>query len=186
MSDQNSVRQEVLDQNARIRYALDKFGDFLCAKNISYDGAIFEPLSIVAEVDPMISVLIKMNDKLKRILSGKSVGENDIQDFIGYYFIGMAMHSDMKPEFLQTPYLENQEKLLELAPSSKPSLTSFDEEDPTNDVLLDTAMAIAEEDLSVMNERKDITISKESLEKDAWDIIGKSVKNVRTDNGGKA
>ena len=66
--------------------------DFLVEKNKAYGNSAFEPINIFSKLPPIEGVLIRIDDKLKRIRNGKSYpGDNDLKDLAGYLILLMVL-----------------------------------------------------------------------------------------------
>lgn len=76
------------DYQAAIRKICDELRDFLIEKNISYGNSAFEPINVFSKLPSIEGILLRIDDKLKRIKNGKSYpGDNDLQDLTGYLII---------------------------------------------------------------------------------------------------
>lgn len=65
---------------------LDEIRDMLVYKNEKYGNSAFEPLGVFSQLSPKEGLLIRIDDKLKRIKNG-SLDKDDedvVNDLIGY------------------------------------------------------------------------------------------------------
>jgi hypothetical protein len=59
----------------------------LIAKNQAYGDSALNPVRIFSKADPMEQLLVRLDDKLSRIARGSSMGEDVVNDIIGYLLI---------------------------------------------------------------------------------------------------
>lgn len=79
------------DPQGWIRHICDDLRDFLLEKNVSYGNSAFEPLGVFSKLDAIEGILLRIDDKLKRIKNGRSYpGDNDLKDVTGYLILLMA------------------------------------------------------------------------------------------------
>lgn len=70
----------------------DELKAFLLEKNRSYGNSAFEPINIFSKLPAIEGILIRIDDKLKRIRNGQSYpGDNDVKDLAGYLILLMVM-----------------------------------------------------------------------------------------------
>lgn len=76
----------VEDTRQKISEVMDAMKDLLLYKNEKYGDAALKPKNIFYKGDSMNSILIRLDDKLGRVISNKeSVPRtNDVADIIGY------------------------------------------------------------------------------------------------------
>jgi hypothetical protein len=78
-----------MDKNffaVQVGLVLDEIKDLLIAKNQKYGNSALEPLGVFSQLDSREGLLIRIDDKLKRIKNG-SLDKDDedvINDLIGY------------------------------------------------------------------------------------------------------
>ncbi len=73
------------DYGAAIARVCNELRDFLLEKNASYGNSAFEPINIFSQLPPLEGILLRIDDKLKRIRNGRSYpGDNDVKDLTGY------------------------------------------------------------------------------------------------------
>ena len=68
----------------RISVIFDKLKDLVLYKNEKYGNAALEPLGIFSKLDAKSSILIRLDDKLRRVQNSNEIRTNDISDLIGY------------------------------------------------------------------------------------------------------
>lgn len=87
-----SPRAEAFDARSAIARICDDLRDFLLAKNDSYGNSAFEPINIFSQLDAKEGILIRIDDKLKRIRNGQGYpGDNDLKDLTGYLILLMVL-----------------------------------------------------------------------------------------------
>lgn len=75
-----------------IRSVCDELRDFLLEKNASYGNSALEPIGVFSKLDAREGILLRIDDKLKRIRNGKSYpGDNDVKDLAGYLILLMVL-----------------------------------------------------------------------------------------------
>ena len=78
---------------------LDQIQEMLVAKNAKYGNSALEPLGIFSKLSPEEGLMIRIDDKLKRIKNG-SLDKDDedvVNDLIGYLVL-LKIHANQKPE----------------------------------------------------------------------------------------
>ena len=78
-----------MDKNffaVEVGVVLDEIKDLLIAKNQKYGNSALEPLGVFSQLDSREGLLIRIDDKLKRIKNGslEKDDEDVINDLIGY------------------------------------------------------------------------------------------------------
>lgn len=68
-------------------HVLGKVKDLLMAKNAAYGDAALDPLRVHSNANPVEQIKVRMDDKLSRMIRGKSAGEDATLDYVGYYFM---------------------------------------------------------------------------------------------------
>jgi hypothetical protein len=65
---------------------LDEIRDLLIAKNLKYGNSALEPLGVFSQLSAKDGLLVRIDDKLKRIKNGSLEREDEdvINDLIGY------------------------------------------------------------------------------------------------------
>lgn len=62
--------------------------DLLINKNMSYGDSALNPVRIFSKSDPIEQLAVRIDDKLSRVSKGHHfVGDNDIDDLIGYLLL---------------------------------------------------------------------------------------------------
>lgn len=86
------VDETTPDYRARIASVCDNLRDFLLEKNASYGNSAFEPINVFSRLDAREGILIRIDDKLKRLRNGSGyVGDNDVKDLAGYLILLMVL-----------------------------------------------------------------------------------------------
>ncbi len=76
------------DFSALLNEELEMVRTLLVAKNQSYGNSALEPIRVFSQADTLAQIKVRIDDKLKRIQSGKVFGDEDtVLDLIGYLFI---------------------------------------------------------------------------------------------------
>ena len=86
---QNSTNSLLMDKNffaIQVTQVLDEIQDLLIAKNQKYGNSALEPLGVFSKLDSKEGLLIRIDDKLKRIKNGSLERDDEdvINDLIGY------------------------------------------------------------------------------------------------------
>lgn len=72
----------------KISYVCDSIRDMLLDKNESYGNSALDPVRIFSDADADEQLLVRIDDKLSRIMRGNEyVGDDDITDLIGYLIL---------------------------------------------------------------------------------------------------
>lgn len=75
---------------------LDEIRDMLISKNEKYGNSALEPISVFSKLSPKEGLLIRIDDKLKRIKNG-SLDKDDedvVNDLIGYLVL-LKIHAKL-------------------------------------------------------------------------------------------
>ena len=73
---------------SRIWTACHEIAHMLIEKNISYGNSALEPIRIFSKADPREQLHVRIDDKLNRLMKGSEyIGDNDIDDLIGYLIL---------------------------------------------------------------------------------------------------
>lgn len=83
-----SFREEVIS-------ILDEIRDMLVSKNEKYGNSALEPIGVFSKLSPKEGLLIRIDDKLKRIKNG-SLDKDDedvVNDLIGYLVL-LKIHAN--------------------------------------------------------------------------------------------
>jgi hypothetical protein len=71
-----------------IRQECEAIAEFLCAKNEAYGDSAVNPVRIFSKAAPDEQVRVRIDDKLNRLIQGKSyVGDDDVKDLVGYLIL---------------------------------------------------------------------------------------------------
>lgn len=68
----------------KVRKILNDIAELLILKNKSYGDSAMSPLRIFSKADRTEQIKVRIDDKLSRIARGNEIGEDTIQDLIGY------------------------------------------------------------------------------------------------------
>lgn len=71
----------------RIREACARIEDMLLRKNHAYGDSALKPVRIFSTASDREQLLVRIDDKLSRISRGKEMGEDVIDDLIGYLIL---------------------------------------------------------------------------------------------------
>ena len=62
--------------------------EFLCAKNEAYGDSAINPIRIFSAADSVEQIRVRIDDKLNRLMRGKSYpGDDDVKDLLGYLIL---------------------------------------------------------------------------------------------------
>lgn len=97
--DVHSSKAPVLVENggesavqATIRRVCDGIRDFLLEKNRSYGNSALEPIGVFSKLSPREGILLRIDDKLKRIRNGNNYpGDDNVKDLTGYLILLMVL-----------------------------------------------------------------------------------------------
>jgi hypothetical protein len=81
-----------MDKNffaVQVTVALEEIRDLLIAKNQKYGNSALEPLGVFSQLSAKEGLLVRIDDKLKRIKNGslKRDDEDVVNDLIGYLIL---------------------------------------------------------------------------------------------------
>jgi hypothetical protein len=95
------------DFSHKVSTYLLEIRELLISKNIKYGNSALEPIGIFSKLDPTEGLLIRIDDKLKRIKNGslEKDDEDVINDLIGYLVL-------LKIQTLEEKYKRNRENKL--------------------------------------------------------------------------
>ena len=70
----------------KVCVVLDEIRDLLIAKNLKYGNSALEPLGVFSQLSAKEGLLVRIDDKLKRIKNGSLERDDEdvINDLIGY------------------------------------------------------------------------------------------------------
>jgi len=88
MYDSQSDTQDLNIKKVDFRTVLDSLTDLLEYKNDKYGNSALEPVNIFSRLDAKDGILLRLDDKIKRIKTRTKYGhpprKNDIVDMMGY------------------------------------------------------------------------------------------------------
>jgi hypothetical protein len=95
------------DFSHKVSTYLLEIRELLISKNIKYGNSALEPIGIFSKLDPTEGLLIRIDDKLKRIKNGslEKDDEDVINDLIGYLVL-------LKIQSLEDKYKRNRDNRL--------------------------------------------------------------------------
>ncbi len=65
----------------------DRLKAMLLAKNEAYGNSALEPVRLFSKADPVEQILVRIDDKLSRLIRGKHAGEDVESDLAGYFVL---------------------------------------------------------------------------------------------------
>jgi hypothetical protein len=92
-----------MDKNffaVQVGLVLDEINDLLIAKNQKYGNSALEPLGVFSQLSAKEGLLVRIDDKLKRIKNG-SIDKDDedvINDLIGYLVL-LKIHANQESKY---------------------------------------------------------------------------------------
>ena len=86
---QNSTNSLLMENNffaVQVTIVLEEIQNLLIAKNQKYGNSALEPLGVFSKLDAKDGLLIRIDDKLKRIKNGSLERDDEdvVNDLIGY------------------------------------------------------------------------------------------------------
>lgn len=72
--------------NEEVAKVLEEIQEMLVAKNAKYGNSALEPICVFSKLSPMEGLLVRIDDKLKRIKNGSLDRDDEdvVNDLIGY------------------------------------------------------------------------------------------------------
>jgi hypothetical protein len=88
----NSTNPLLMENNffaVQVGVVLDEIRDLLIAKNLKYGNSALEPLGVFSQLSAKEGLLVRIDDKLKRIKNGslEKDDEDVVNDLIGYLIL---------------------------------------------------------------------------------------------------
>jgi hypothetical protein len=68
----------------QIKIVCDNIADMLVAKNIKYGDSALSPAHIFSKAPANEQILVRLDDKMSRIINSDTLRKNDTSDVIGY------------------------------------------------------------------------------------------------------
>jgi hypothetical protein len=92
-----------MDKNffaVQVGVVLDEINDLLIAKNQKYGNSALEPLGVFSQLSAKEGLLVRIDDKLKRIKNGslEKDDEDVINDLIGYLVL-LKIHANQASRY---------------------------------------------------------------------------------------
>jgi hypothetical protein len=92
-----------MDKNffaVQVTVVLDEIRDLLIAKNKKYGNSALEPLGVFSQLSAKEGLLVRIDDKLKRIKNGslEKDDEDVINDLIGYLVL-LKIYADQESKY---------------------------------------------------------------------------------------
>jgi hypothetical protein len=92
-----------MDKNffaVQVGVVLDEINDLLIAKNQKYGNSALEPLGVFSQLSAKEGLLVRIDDKLKRIKNGslEKDDEDVINDLIGYLVL-LKIHANQSSRY---------------------------------------------------------------------------------------
>jgi hypothetical protein len=96
----NSTHSVLMENNffaVQVSVVLDEIRDLLIAKNLKYGNSALEPLGVFSQLSAKEGLLVRIDDKLKRIKNGslEKDDEDVVNDLIGYLVL-LKIQADKK------------------------------------------------------------------------------------------
>jgi hypothetical protein len=96
----NSTNPLLMENNffaVQVGVVLDEIRDLLIAKNIKYGNSALEPLGVFSKLSAKEGLLVRIDDKLKRIKNGSMEKDDEdvVNDLIGYLVL-LKIQADKK------------------------------------------------------------------------------------------
>lgn len=83
----------------KISRACDEIKNMLIEKNKSYGDSVMSPVRIFSTASTTEQIAVRIDDKLSRVIRGHEyVGDNDIDDLIGYLVFLKIKRNENKNE----------------------------------------------------------------------------------------
>lgn len=70
-----------------IQHECDALAQMLIAKNQAYGNSALEPVRIFSKADTVEQILVRIDDKLSRLMRGHAAGEDVVKDLLGYLIL---------------------------------------------------------------------------------------------------
>lgn len=71
----------------KVEKIADEIVQMLVKKNESYGNSALDPIRIFSKADSVEQIKVRIDDKLSRLKRGNDLGEDTINDLIGYLFL---------------------------------------------------------------------------------------------------
>jgi hypothetical protein len=123
----NKFQEEVHD-------VLQEIEDLLVAKNEKYGNSALEPLGVFSQLSAKQGLLVRIDDKLKRIKNG-SLDKDDedvVNDLIGYLVL-LKIHANREQSFDELDSSHNWEKMSIVSSETAFNTSIFDNTTITSD-----------------------------------------------------
>lgn len=81
------------DTQDKIKQVFQSMQNLVIEKNKRYGDSALSPLGCFSKVSADESILIRLDDKLKRIMNSKELRKNDVSDVMGYLSLLCVSHN---------------------------------------------------------------------------------------------
>jgi hypothetical protein len=97
---QNSTNSVLMEFSIQISNVLIEIKDLLIEKNQKYGNSALEPLGVFSQLSAKEGLLVRIDDKLKRIKNGSLERDDEdvINDLIGYLVL-LKIHANQESSF---------------------------------------------------------------------------------------
>lgn len=76
--------EALTEVQAAIVAECNALAEMLLEKNRAYGNSALEPVRIFSRADAVEQLLVRIDDKLSRLMRGSAAGEDVVQDLLGY------------------------------------------------------------------------------------------------------
>jgi hypothetical protein len=84
----------------RIIEVIEGIKELLLEKNKRYGNSALEPINVFSKADSTESILVRLDDKLKRIQNSEELRTNDLADITGYLILLQISRGITKEDIL--------------------------------------------------------------------------------------
>jgi hypothetical protein len=97
---QNSTYNVLMEFSIQVSNVLIEIKDLLIEKNLKYGNSALEPLGVFSKLDAKEGLLVRIDDKLKRIKNGSLDRDDEdvVNDLIGYLVL-LKIHANREKSF---------------------------------------------------------------------------------------
>jgi hypothetical protein len=96
----NSTHNVLMEFNIQVSNVLIEIKDLLIEKNLKYGNSALEPLGVFSQLSAKEGLLVRIDDKLKRIKNGSLDRDDEdvVNDLIGYLVL-LKIHANQESSF---------------------------------------------------------------------------------------